>query len=338
MTAQIKKRSYWLKVFLAYAAVEACIQLLLWLVLNHFGGSPISILEFHVVMWVFQCLLAWPIWLVAWKATRYPVLAQVIINLAFYVVYSFAWFGPVQDGIAFCFDQLQQLTRAPGNRITPYVDRADQYWILNYQLLKHGFRLGWFFLALYFYHYLLAEKKRMQLALANKELQLDAFKWRLNPGFYLNTISYLQRIARQKPRLASQPILKLADVMEYVIYEAKEKEVWLLREVHFLQQYLQLLNGQHGSTIFTLEVQGKPGEQKMQPLLLTGLVDKVCLVNDQNSEWRISLSFSAEELTAEFTGQFNNMPDLGFEQAFSTPERTPTGIAVKIKLHAPQRS
>lgn len=334
MIADIKKRNYWLRVFGAYAAVEACIQLLFWFVLNRFGASPISILEFHLVMWFFQSVLIWPIWLVAWSVIKYPIPVQILVNIAFFVIYSFFWFGPVQDCIAFCFEILQQFTRVPQNRIAPHVDNSNEFQILNYQLLKHGFRLGWFFVALYFYQYQTAEKKRMSLAIANKELQIELFKWRLNPDFYFKTIDYLKCLAIQKPQLAAVPILKLSGIMEYVIYEAKKKTTWLIREIKFLSNYVELLNDQHGKKIITLEVIGEPGKQQIAPLTLTGLVDKVYQVTEKGEELLIRLNLEKGQLSACFSGRFISSLNLLFDADASVALNSPTNISVKMKLYA----
>ena len=191
--------NYWLKVFALYALAEACVQLLFFFILNNFGTRRIGIIEFHLVMWVFQCLLIWPIWWVAWSVRQRSLIIQIGVNISFYVVYSYAWFGPVQDAIGFIYNNLQELTRSAGDRQEGYLDRGNEYSYLNYQLLKHAFRLSWFYLAAYFYNYRLEEKKRLELAVANRELQLKMLKWHLNPSFYFKTINHLRQVANDKP-------------------------------------------------------------------------------------------------------------------------------------------
>jgi hypothetical protein len=105
--------NYWLKVFALYALTEACIQLLFFFILNNYGTNRITIIEFHFVMCFFQCLLIWPIWWVAWSVKHKNAVVQIVINVAFYVVYSLLWFGPVQDAIGFFYNELQHL---PGQK------------------------------------------------------------------------------------------------------------------------------------------------------------------------------------------------------------------------------
>lgn len=297
--------NYWLKVFALYALAEACIQLLYFIVLNNFGTIRISILEIHLLMWFFQCLLIWSIWWVAWTVRKRKVVVQIIVNLAFYVVYSYCWFGPVQDAIGWLYNNLQELTRPVTDRQVAYLDRGNEYSYLNYQLLKHAFRLAWFFLAAYFYNYRLEERKRLELAVANKELQLKLLKWHLNPSFYFRTINHLRQVADEKPVNTTEPILQLAKVMEYVIYEAKEKLIDVKREINFLSNYIQLINQQPDNKVtFEMEVTGDHDKLKIAPLLLVGFIDKMAAGEDTGEKGvcKIQLQFSGNEIKLTMNG------------------------------------
>lgn len=298
---------YWLKIFALYALVEAGIQLIFFIILNNFGKAPISLIEIHFIMWVFQCLLIWPIWWVAWLVRKKTILLQILVNLAFYVVYSYIWFGPVQDVIGWLYNQLLQLTRSPENRLWPALDRGSEYSYLNYQLLKHAFRLSWFYLAAYFYRYQQEEKQRVKLAVANRELQLKMLKWHLNPEFYFKTIHHLRELAAVKPSGAAEPILQLARVMEYVIYEAKEKVIDVKKELQFLSNYIRLRNQQTGNPVhIDIDITGDPGQLKIAPLLLTGIIDKVSKqdAGTEKNSYKLSVGFSGNVLQLFITGPF----------------------------------
>lgn len=281
-----------------YALVEACIQFLFFITLNNFGLQRISILEYHLVMLVFQCVLIWPIWWVAWAARKQPVVIQVLINVAFYALYSWCWFGPVQDAVAFIYNHFQELTRPVSDRQTPYLDRGNEYSFLNYQLLKHAFRLSWFYLAAFFYNYRREEKKRIELAVANKELQLKMLKWHLAPSFYFKTIDHLQKVSADKPINATGSILQLAKVMEYVIYEAKEKWVDVKKEIELLNNYSELLNQQNNLSFIGSTVTGDYEKLKISPLTLAGLIDKIGADEGQMERisYHLQLVFSGRQL------------------------------------------
>ncbi|MBC7868084.1 MAG: histidine kinase [Gloeobacteraceae cyanobacterium ES-bin-316] len=301
---------YWLNVFAWYALAEACIQLVFFFILNNFGSQRISIIEFHLVMWCFQCLLIWPIWWVASAVIKKNILVQILLNLLFYALYSYIWFGAVQDSIAFLYDGLQEITRPKTDRQAPYLDRGYEFSFLNYQLLKHSFRLAWFYLAWYFYNYKEEETKRVALAVANKELEVKLLTWHLNPSFYFKTISNLKCLADEKPINAAQPILLLAKVMEYVIYEAKEKLIDVKKEIHFVYNYTALLNQQNNFKKFETLAEGSYEKLKISPLLLAGLIDRIAGENSRakHQQFILQLSFADTEmilLVNEKTGQNN---------------------------------
>ena len=305
---------YWLKVFGLYALFEACIQLLYNYLINEYGKRPISNLEFHGIMWLFQCLLIWPIWWVAWSVHRKKTGIQVIVNLSFFIVYSIIWFGPVQDIIQFLHQEIQQLVRIPSNRIKTPVDAAAD--LLPYQLLKHTFRLSWFFLANYLYHYRREEQRRMELAVANKDLQLKLLKWHLNPGFYFKTIDHLRQLSSRSPASCTRPILQLAKVMEYVIYETKEKLRDVSKEINFLDGYVQLINQQPGSTaLFTIRSEGATDRLKIPPLLLAGFIDRIASSNNNGpSSYDMQLQFSGNNMSFIIKGDLGKNEDLFFGQ------------------------
>lgn len=296
---------YWLKVFVLYALIEACIQLLFFFLLNNFGAKPISIIEIHLIMWFFQCLLIVPIWWVAWRVGNKSIFVQILINVGFYIVYSYVWFGPVQEVIGYLYNHLVQVTRTDNSRMVAVLDNGAIYSYLNYQLLKHAFRLSWFYLAAYFYNYRQEEKMRIELAIANKVLQIKMLKWHLNPSFYFNTLHHLRQVANEKPVNAAAPILQLAKVMEYVIYDAKEKLTDVKKEILFLNNYIQLKNLQIVNyTDFETEVTGEHQKLKIAPLLLTGIIDEIIQAEivTEKKKYKIQLQFSGIEMQLIVTG------------------------------------
>jgi len=295
-----KLTRYWLNIFALYALTEACIQLLFNFILNNFSSRPISNLEFHAIMWVFQCVTILPIWWITHSVRKKPLIIQVFVNLLFFIVYSYFWFGFIQNTIYFLHQQLQEMTRLKINRLQTPADSS-----VSYQLLKHSFRLSWFFVADYFYIYRKEEEQRLQLAVANKELELKLLKWHLNPAFYFETINQLKQLSVVSPVNCTQPILHLAKVMEYVIYESRENFISMSKEIHFLNDYVELINRQESHAArFTITTQGAFDKLKIAPLLLTGFIDKiVSLNNGAVQKYAIRLQFLNNTMLLRINGE-----------------------------------
>ena len=81
----------------------------------------------------------------------------------------------------------------------------------------------------------LAESKK-ELAEKVKELvqnELKALKAQVNPHFLFNSLNSIYSLTLQKSDQAPEVILKLSNVMRYMIYEANEQEVPLEKEIDF---------------------------------------------------------------------------------------------------------
>jgi LytS/YehU family sensor histidine kinase len=91
--------------------------------------------------------------------------------------------------------------------------------------------------------------------------------------------------------------------MEYVIYEAKEKLIDVKKEIHFLNNYTQLINQHHNNLIFETEITGDHENLKISPLLLAGFIDNIAEKNVENEKrrFKLRLQFSGKEMTLEIT-------------------------------------
>ena len=106
------------------------------------------------------------------------------------------------------------------------------------------------------------------------EMELQLLKSQLNPHFYFNTLNNLYGLAMIAPKKAPDAILKLSDIMEYVIYECRNDKVPLDTELKFLQSYIELEKLRYEDDAgITLSVTGKMNGQSISPMLLIQFVE-----------------------------------------------------------------
>lgn len=72
------------------------------------------------------------------------------------------------------------------------------------------------------------------------EAELRALKSQVNPHFFFNTLNSLYSLSLDKSDKAPELILKLSDLMRYVIYESKDDLVAIDKQLEFLQSYVYL--------------------------------------------------------------------------------------------------
>ena len=85
-------------------------------------------------------------------------------------------------------------------------------------------------------------QQRIQLDLERRNLQseLSFLRSQINPHFLFNTLNSLYALSLQKSDLAPEMILRLSDIMRYMLYECNEKLVSLQREIDYIHNYLEL--------------------------------------------------------------------------------------------------
>jgi LytS/YehU family sensor histidine kinase len=108
----------------------------------------------------------------------------------------------------------------------------------------------------------------------NTELELNLLKSQINPHFLFNTLNNIYSLSLQKSDRSPEMILKLSDLMRYMLYECNVPFIDLQREIQFLQDYIDLEKIRHGEKVEILfSVQGAPDGLKIPPLLLIPFVE-----------------------------------------------------------------
>ncbi len=122
---------------------------------------------------------------------------------------------------------------------------------------------------------LAASEKQLAMARQQKlDAELRALKSQVNPHFLFNSLNNLYGLALKKDANTPAFILKLAEVMRYVLYEADAAWVPLEDEIHFTQNFidLQKLRSDQRAHI-TFEIQGTVGQQTIAPLLFLPFIE-----------------------------------------------------------------
>lgn len=110
---------------------------------------------------------------------------------------------------------------------------------------------------------------RQQLENKNMQSELQFLKSQINPHFFFNTLNSLYSLTLKKSDLAPEIVIKLSDMMRYMLYECNEKKVNLSKEILYLQNYLDLEKLRQGNSIdIKFEINGVTEDKFIAPLLL----------------------------------------------------------------------
>ncbi len=112
--------------------------------------------------------------------------------------------------------------------------------------------------------------------LESKTLQseLKFLKSQINPHFLFNTLNSLYAHTLKKTDDAPDIVLKLSEMMRYMLYDCNEKEVFLDKEIKYIQNYLDLESIRHGGRIdIKFEIDGQVNQQKIAPLIMMPFIE-----------------------------------------------------------------
>ncbi|MGN6800857.1 MAG: sensor histidine kinase [Ginsengibacter sp.] len=85
-----------------------------------------------------------------------------------------------------------------------------------------------------------SERKTVKLEQEKLNLERDFLKAQLNPHFLFNTLNNLYGLSLRKDTQTPEVITQLSEMMRYTLYESNGDKVPLKKELHYLQNYVQL--------------------------------------------------------------------------------------------------
>ncbi len=128
-------------------------------------------------------------------------------------------------------------------------------------------------------------KKNSQLKQLQLKTELKYLKSQIQPHFFFNTLNNLYYLTIEKSEKASDVVLKLSEIMQYVLYEVKEPKIELISEINYIQSYLELERLRHGDNIDSeIQIQGNIDDIKIPPLLLLPFIENCFKHGSKNNE------------------------------------------------------
>ena len=94
-----------------------------------------------------------------------------------------------------------------------------------------------------------AQQRLQELEKAKVEAELSALKNQVNPHFLFNSLNVLYSLVRKKAKEAPEAIIKLSDILRYVLYEANEEFVPLQKEIKLIRDYMDLQQYRHETKV-----------------------------------------------------------------------------------------
>jgi len=154
------------------------------------------------------------------------------------------------------------------------------------------------------------ESVQRDLESERREMELQFLKSQLNPHFLFNSLNNIYSLAYQKSDKTADAIMKLSEIMRYMIYESNTPTVSLSKEVDYLKNYIELqkIRFKDGAYI-EMNLNGEIDEQKIVPLMLISFVEnafKHGVLNDPAEPVKIEIIANQKILHFSVINKKNN--------------------------------
>ena len=104
--------------------------------------------------------------------------------------------------------------------------------------------------------------------------ELRFLKSQINPHFLFNTLNNLYALTLKKSDQAPEIVLKLSEIMRYMLYECNERRVLLTKEIQYIHNYLDLERlRQPKEADIRFTTAGSISEQMVAPLLFVPFLE-----------------------------------------------------------------
>jgi sensor histidine kinase YesM len=104
--------------------------------------------------------------------------------------------------------------------------------------------------------------------------ELNFLKTQIHPHFLFNTLNNLYALTLKKSDRAPETVLKLSELINYMLYECVSDEVQLTKEMKFIRNYIDIEKMRYGDKLdVDLRVSGEVNERKIAPLILLPFVE-----------------------------------------------------------------
>jgi LytS/YehU family sensor histidine kinase len=148
------------------------------------------------------------------------------------------------------------------------------------------------------------ERQHLNLKLLEDKTsaELEMLKSQINPHFLFNTLNSIYTLSLKKSDQTPEVVLKLSDMLNYLLYECNASKVPLKKEIQLIENYNYLYKIRFGHRLDVQTIINGPVEEwEIAPMLLLPFVEncyKHGVGKDRKSPWiKMGLSVQHSQMT-----------------------------------------
>lgn len=232
---------------------------------------------------------------------------NIVVNVVWYMLYPAAifylFYGYFSPKVLTAVRFRKYLTPVLFFLLAPYVIVK----FLSYFVFTVGWSFNYFlsltYVITFFYgisgfFFCLLERwfQSEKLAKQNLQSELALLKNQINPHFLFNTLNNIDSLINSNTGKASQALLKLSDLLRYMIYDTNVAKVQLEDEIRHIESYIELQKLQFANRdLVSFNIRGNPESIRIAPMLFIPFVEnafKHC--TDKSLPGAIKITFTIQ--------------------------------------------
>jgi two-component system LytT family sensor kinase len=149
----------------------------------------------------------------------------------------------------------------------------------------------------------LKERDRNKAILENQnKIKLKYLKNQIQPHFFFNTLNNLYALSLESSDKVPNVIIKLSNLMEYVLYDIEEtKYVPLIKEIDYIQNYIEIEKLRFQNVEVSINLESDIDNITVPPLLFISLIENAFKHGGVNNEkLKIKINFRVINSKLEF--------------------------------------
>lgn len=154
------------------------------------------------------------------------------------------------------------------------------------------------------------------------KIKLKYLKNQIQPHFFFNTLNNLYALSLESSNKVPNVIIKLSQLMEYVLYDIQDsKFVPLLKEIDYIQNYIEIEKLRFQNVEVQINVESNIENIKVPPLLFISLIENAFKhggIKNEDLKIKINLRVLNSKLEFEVINNF----------VFSPQEKSKKGIGL----------
>ena len=145
------------------------------------------------------------------------------------------------------------------------------------------------------------EKQRNEeLAKLQLSTELKYLRTQIQPHFFFNTLNNLYALTLIKSDNAPQLVIKISDMMQYVLYEVNSTKAGLLEEINYINNFVDIARLRFNESIdWDTDITGDIEDVEVPPLLFLTFIEN-CFKHGLNDSDNVKVTMSFEVVHKDY--------------------------------------